>query len=190
MGSDYGGSCPGQRSKNFNPRSPCGERPWLRFLCSTSKAFQSTLPVWGATAEREATVKQRLKFQSTLPVWGATMSMDEVREHAQISIHAPRVGSDKVSRSGSSGRVDISIHAPRVGSDWVGSGDGYADGISIHAPRVGSDIPPTAGLKLSSISIHAPRVGSDDSSPLTSDAAINFNPRSPCGERQWSWLPY
>ena len=58
---------------------------------------------------------------------------------------------------------DISIHAPRVGSDLRGStGPGADGGISIHAPRVGSDAtggwhPPGPWL----ISIHAPRVGSD-----------------------------
>ena len=39
---------------------------------STSMAFQSTLPVWGAT------------MLPVLPAWGM----------ARISIHAPRVGSD------------------------------------------------------------------------------------------------
>ena len=35
------------------------------------KAFQSTLPVWGAT--RYGTIDgNAIKFQSTLPVWGAT----------------------------------------------------------------------------------------------------------------------
>ena len=34
---------------NFNPRSPCGERPAIRCTPQTRAAFQSTLPVWGAT---------------------------------------------------------------------------------------------------------------------------------------------
>ena len=78
-------------------------------------------------------------FQSTLPVWGAT---------AAVWL-SPRT------------EYRISIHAPRVGSDWIGSADGYADGISIHAPRVGSDRFRLAVLERQVISIHAPRVGSD-----------------------------
>ena len=34
---------------------------------------------------------------------------------------------------------DISIHAPRVGSDWELDRYPMGKGISIHAPRVGSD---------------------------------------------------
>ena len=37
---------------NFNPRSPCGERPRDLEECSDSVKFQSTLPVWGATSQQ------------------------------------------------------------------------------------------------------------------------------------------
>ena len=79
---------------DFNPRSPCGERPsYLSRRATPSKSFQSTLPVRGATG------------------------LDTPACNAErISIHAPRAGSDK--------KVDkqalfteISIHAPRAGSD-------------------------------------------------------------------------
>ena len=56
---------------NFNPRSPCGERLY-------SMAFW-TFPY---------------TFQSTLPVWGATKSKQFIDVKYEISIHAPRVGSD------------------------------------------------------------------------------------------------
>ena len=79
---------------DFNPRSPCGERPEYKDPSLESKVisihaprvgsdlrryhlhhprcgFQSTLPVWGAT--RPAVEKlAEMEFQSTLPVWGAT----------------------------------------------------------------------------------------------------------------------
>ena len=59
--------------------------------------------------------------------------------HIEISIHAPRVGSDALACHINEGR-EISIHAPRVGSDVLHiEGEGQAV-ISIHAPRVGSDI--------------------------------------------------
>ena len=59
----------------FNPRSPCGERlPCPHFLLA-GFLFQSTLPVWGATA----------------------YGMDAATAY-QISIHAPRVGSDSRER--------------------------------------------------------------------------------------------
>ena len=56
-----------------------------------------------------------------------------------ISIHAPREGSDAYQNSyGES--YEISIHAPREGSDREAQRPaGRPDGISIHAPREGSD---------------------------------------------------
>ena len=123
---------------DFNPRSPCGERPCVCAMYRLTQKFQSTLPVWGATA--------RCYFGSI---------------GCYISIHAPRVGSDAPRMAGGLW-PHISIHAPRVGSDamtaqairpafsfqstlpvWGATCD--MDGreicryISIHAPRVGSD---------------------------------------------------
>ena len=101
---------------DFNPRSPCGER----------------LPTL-------LTLFVAVRFQSTLPVWGATTAYSLTTDVHQISIHAPRVGSDvrhgRITRRAENfnprspcgerregyfdhaGRADISIHAPRVGSD-------------------------------------------------------------------------
>ncbi len=81
---------------------------------------------------------------------------------------------------------NISIHAPRVGSDHqrrflIGVG-----AISIHAPRVGSDVLCVFHLHaIPPISIHAPRVGSDPLRLITPMVSSRyFNPRSPCGERR------
>ena len=57
--------------KDFNPRSPWGERLVRLFPCLAENVFQSTLPVGGATEET------RQKFDNSF-----------------ISIHAPRGGSD------------------------------------------------------------------------------------------------
>ena len=125
---------------NFNPRSPCGERRISLKVSKRNQRFQSTLPVWGATAfmipdssrkgkisihaPRVGSDGQRVQatgshnrdfnprspcgerlcniadfchlliFQSTLPVWGATHMKSRIFGEIQISIHAPRVGSD------------------------------------------------------------------------------------------------
>ena len=60
-------------SVNFNPRSPCGERP--------------------SWADR---VVRPYEFQSTLPVGGATIRQADSGANFEISIHAPRVGSDAI----------------------------------------------------------------------------------------------
>ena len=170
--------------RDFNPRSPHGER---RALCSIK-------------------VEQGV-FQSTLPARGATTATTVMQPANYISIHAPRTGSDRY-RSGRFRLLLISIHAPRTGSDlatvYAGTGQGHfnprsphgerlPDGflrprvchfnprsphgerhlfqfsgggaaiISIHAPRTGSDILAYFCRQYSTISIHAPRTGSDES---------------------------
>ena len=59
----------------------------------------------------------RLIFQSTLPAWGATLVTFGIGFVVDISIHAPRVGSDNEATLKEVKITDISIHAPRVGSD-------------------------------------------------------------------------
>ena len=107
------------RARNyFNPRSPDGERldsklvfglteisihaprmgsdPFSLGTFLTSILFQSTLPGWGATRAIVPLRLQQGEFQSTLPGWGATLGA--VHAHGGdlvISIHAPRMGSDR-----------------------------------------------------------------------------------------------
>ena len=123
---------------NFNPRSPCGERPRAAQAMKLIQGFQSTLPVWGATAVSfQLRFYQNISihaprvgsdalcdrngngahiFQSTLPVWGATLKEGTLANDLEISIHAPRVGSDYRPPEWWAQKL-ISIHAPRVGSD-------------------------------------------------------------------------
>ena len=59
---------------DFNPHSPCGERPWFSaWMVNVFSSFQSTLPLRGATAEDRGAQPQGL-----------------------ISIHTPLAGSDMV----------------------------------------------------------------------------------------------
>ena len=146
------------------------------------------------------------KFQSTLPARGATSIIDGITGSIDISIHAPRTGSDlnadyqrardeefqstlpargateSARRNEDAG--NISIHAPRTGSDERLRHHGnQGETISIHAPRTGSDQFRPGLLLAQKISIHAPRTGSD---PLQQEKRWKrqyFNPRSPHGER-------
>ena len=117
-GSDSAPAFAPDAAEHFNPRSPHGERPEDDIEDSRLWVFQSTLPARGAT--------RLLTFWTT---------------SGQISIHAPRTGSDAelafVAQLGK-----ISIHAPRTGSDLALDIDDDVDFISIHAPRTGSDDTP------------------------------------------------
>ena len=125
--------------------------------------FQSTLPAGERPADTQPPEDRRVKFQSTLPAGGATFLGRVLGVGGDISIHAPRGGSDHPRRHGDNHGGVISIHAPRGGSDRTSAAFSSASlCISIHAPRGGSDL---LGKKLESI--------------LTK----YFNPRSPRGER-------
>jgi len=65
-----------------------------RWVDITTIPFQSTLPGWGATHEATMYPLDSTAFQSTLPGWGATIAPAGLPHPCEISIHAPRMGSD------------------------------------------------------------------------------------------------
>ena len=116
MGCDFGISQPRRITTHFNPRTPYGVRRIFRGFLPAIKSFQSTHPVWGATAfvlclihiylisihaPRMGCDVQIIRvrvhflgFQSTHPVWGATVVNTGRIARIDISIHAPRMGCD------------------------------------------------------------------------------------------------
>ena len=79
--------------------------------------FQSTLPGWGATAGM-AKVSGESQFQSTLPGWGATV--DYGNAATNIRNFNPRSpDGERLETPRNSDNYDISIHAPRMGSDGL-----------------------------------------------------------------------
>ena len=136
-------------------------------------------------------------------MWGATLTGPAHFICATISIHAPRVGSDRGIQAYFSRCFDISIHAPRVGSDETRRRAAIGElPISIHAPRVGSDhaqqnnracaaifqstLPVWGATQIyrlwcpdAHISIHAPRVGSDVSALLVKGDCLAISIHAP-----------
>ena len=94
MGSDRYRGNDGGCGADFNPRSPCGERPSFCLLRRLRSSISIHAPRVGSDS-----VALFMSYSVT-----------------NISIHAPRVGSDKGYTSVLA-RILISIHAPRVGSD-------------------------------------------------------------------------
>ena len=82
---------------HFNPRSPHGERPSVTLPRCCICGFQSTLPARGATSRIVASGSSApMPFQSTLPARGATGAGRLSNQTGRISIHAPRTGSDGI----------------------------------------------------------------------------------------------
>ena len=102
---------------HFNPRSPRGERPYHRKLYYEALYFNPRSP-WGERQVYVDFAERQKEFQSTLHVGGATLEALLTCIREQISIHAPRGGSDW-----DMGLLEwhlfISIHAPRGGSDFA-----------------------------------------------------------------------
>ena len=148
---------------DFNPRSPCGERPVSGAATFGAGRISIHAPRVGSDSPYSPDISRRCRlFQSTLPVWGATQSQAIIMEALQISIHAPRVGSDSFGVAQTGHKRFISIHAPRVGSDFLNP-------WSLTTSAKFQSTLPVWGATLA---------------PLrTSRFFPDFNPRSPCGER-------
>ena len=151
------------------------------------------------------------KFQSTLPARGATDELDEAGEVVDISIHAPREGSDCPRRRKFVQQRVFQSTLPARGATSVKTLRGVICGvISIHAPREGSDdaydtLACVGNLFQSTLPARGATLPYDGGvfhylrfqSTLPARGATrmpcqsqsprwNFNPRSPRGERRTS----
>ena len=103
-------------ARHFNPRSPHGERLGVIQALYGVGPFQSTLPARGATAAGLRRREICLNFNPRSPHGERRIPVSEQMVLEEISIHAPRTGSDGINPF-PCGRSSISIHAPRTGSD-------------------------------------------------------------------------
>ena len=167
---------------DFYPRSPCGERPLGAVTSSAVSRFLSTLSL------RRATV---LRYSHTYRFF--------------ISIHALLAESDHWQRCGTArgtyfyprspcgerhrerctvpadGRFLSTLSLRRATAYRVQLGSIVS--ISIHALLAESDAAQATNADVASISIHALLAESDHWYHISKNAAIDFYPRSPCGER-------
>ena len=180
-----------------------GNLPSFRFLMR----FQSTLPVWGATphirhrrsrrsfnprspcGERRAspnsTISQILGFNPRSPCGERLSKLRKMFGSRDVSIHAPRVGSDVKHTTSFEVQYGFNPRSPCGERHPGGVNSNTGPGVSIHAPRVGSDCFLSCIVEvIHKVSIHAPRVGSDNSSSVAFLSSSCFNPRTTCGERR------
>ena len=147
---------------DFNPRTPCGVRPAKDSEIALLKAFQSTHPLRGATTKAGYHARN-WQFQSTHPLRGATTVEYVTRKDFDISIHAPLAGCDSCDTCGATYNWLFQSTHPLRGATYRALQDAAPHGISIHAPLAGCD--ERVGIKLPQI--------------------LDFNPRTPCGVRQY-----
>ena len=147
--------------------------------------FQSTLPGWGATRPPSASPNSKRNFNPRSPDGERLNLTANDFGYAPISIHAPRMGSDRSLIASILSSTRISIHAPRMGSDSRETPPIFLF-IKFQStlPGWGATFQRQVfDAQRLIISIHAPRMGSDYSGEASLRIMLNFNPRSPDGER-------
>ena len=147
--------------RDFNPRSPHGERQWYLKLTDGREADFNPRSPHGERPNQDGHTPGKDRFQPTLPARGAT-KRSECRTWITpaISTHAPRTGSDSIIDYQSAGFTDFNPRSP-------------------HGERQRR----SERFQLVRISTHAPRTGSDCFARCLVVLIVNFNPRSPHGER-------
>ena len=128
-----------QAGLRFNPRSPRGERRFVRVEMNRSDMFQSALPARGATSRRAPPCRASARFNPRSPRGERRARAAVAAMPAGVSIRAPRAGSDGA-RGAPCVPRHVSIRAPRAGSDSDPEQPGEDHGVSIRAPRAGSDL--------------------------------------------------
>ena len=83
-------------SSGFNPRIPCGMRRAVGLQFRVRRGFNPRIPC-GMRPTDYNSIAENLVFQSTHPVWDATAVRPSHWEMDEVSIHASRVGCDSVS---------------------------------------------------------------------------------------------
>ena len=170
-------------AQNFNPRSPCGERP-----CRVDKD------------------ESAVRISIHAPHAGSDPARQDAHAHGQDFNPRSPCGERLDGHDSRADRGRISIHAPHAGSDGTGSEQLLQVRISIHAPHAGSDAfrCPPRGARLhfnprspcgerrrynaltatrSSFQSTLPMRGATAAPHVLARGIVHFNPRSPCGER-------
>ena len=173
------------RLDNFNPRSPCGERPGSHTTdCASYSVFQSTLPLRGAT-----------QLPGRVSGWTAYFNpRSPCGERLRLALNGfdlddfnPRSPCGERQRCNPKSTNNIATFNPR-------SPCGERPSLSVPPyqyfrfqstlPLRGATLSAIAQGAMSTLSIHAPLAGSDYAVQLRQRLQGPFNPRSPCGERR------
>ena len=149
----------------------------------TWRRFQSTLPARGATWRRLKKKIKKIYFNPRSPHGERRACLLLEREPQEISIHAPRTGSDTAAatRGGKAQKFQSTLPARGATRTWIAIT--FTTAFQSTLPARGATRCFSSTCIAIAISIHAPRTGSDAFQPPRAAAAQNFNPRSPHGER-------
>ena len=173
---------------DFNPRSPCGERLWRIAESSSKSRFQSTLSLRRATSPGPSRRGASSTFQSTLSLRRATRACGDPAIECRFQSTLSLRRATRALRVVDIPLDDFNPRSPcgeRLLTAHVAHGEGeFQSTLSLrratHADKLHSS--PIQ------ISIHALLAESDAQRHLPAHGPGDFNPRSPCGERPFSFI--
>ena len=150
------------KTRNFNPRAPCGARPtgtkqakdlfeisthaplagrdsrsWSN--ASLLAGFQPTRPLRGATVFGAVVLRMLIHFNPRAPCGARRAGYQQDPLEVKISTHAPLAGRDDLDAKAADSQPEISTHAPLAGRDGFVLRGLWDGGISTHAPLAGRD---------------------------------------------------
>ena len=147
---------------NFNPRSPCGERPEQVVV----DEFQGRISIHALLAESDRTTSRpsilASGFQSTLSLRRATLPSRESSWTERISIHALLAESDYTAKTDNYNTIQFQSTLSLRRATWTAS-----------STEATSRFQSTLSLRRAT-----------DDSTVGLGSGGDFNPRSPCGERR------
>ena len=141
--------------------------------------FQSTLPVWGATASRRLSRETTSYFNPRSPCGERRGCCVHRMARCSISIHAPRVGSDGFVRVINLSPLNFNPRSPCGERLARQQRNGTFRSFQSTLPVWGATTSAWASDTTYTISIHAPRVGSDISRSPTTASNMPFQSTLP-----------
>ena len=183
VGSDYTARTAAKNPSYFNPRSPCGERLTLFAVPSAKTDFNPRSPC----GERHPRIfvhdANGGDFNPRSPCGERLLVPMDMETRIIISIHAPRVGSDRAEKHPAESGNYFNPRSPCGERPAPTGAEDGPSGFQSTLPVWGATAGNRQRLIQGRISIHAPRVGSDCKRWNGIPDELYFNPRSPCGER-------
>ena len=205
-GSDLTLQSRGGKSADFNPRSPHGERPAKESSSNLYKVFQSTLPARGAT-ERPRPDYRLWRISIHAPrtgsdvrlfaMWTLTAHFNPRSPHGErlypprpfieivkISIHAPRTGSDSATNASRFACWNFNPRSPHGERPVMADFHSFDSRFQSTLPARGATTVDTivTSRKVRFQSTLPARGATRDEKP-NGGIHLDFNPRSPHGER-------
>ena len=173
-----------RRWRHFNPRAPCGARPFLFFAKWKKNEFQSTRPMRGATACVAALGMRITDFNPRAPCGARLAGGLQHHDSGNFNPRAP-CGARLHFRKRFKRLHNFNPRAPCGARQNKPLRTGLFTKFQSTRPMRGATNDKRILKILISISIHAPHAGRDlnlESKTQLIDG--NFNPRAPCGARR------